>query len=82
MSDTNTMIDLCEKCGLYKPSTLTCPDCNIVMERNVTGMSLSWKCKNCNFNMVTTIKRFCMIYDVDLNSGQFSKINSCPYARR
>ena len=71
--------DLCEKCGLYKPSLLIC--CNTVMERNVQGLSISWVCNNCGFNMATTGKRFCIISNTTFNRDMFSKIDICPYSK-
>lgn len=76
------MADLCKKCSLYAPAVLICSHCNIEMECEVTGISISWKCKKCGFNMATTIKRLCFVSNADADSTTYSKLNCCPYSKK
>lgn len=74
-------MDRCKECGLWKaPKTDKCPACGATMDMEIEGLSLSWKCRECDWAAATTAQKLCVMDDEEIKGAFYSKIKSCPYA--
>lgn len=77
------MIDRCEECGLWNVNeTDVCPKCGSTMDLIIDGLSLSWKCRCCDYGIATTANKLCFFDNKKFEKECYSKITDCPYAEK
>ena len=77
----SAMENRCELCGLWKiGKTEQCPECNSTMDLHMEGLSLSWKCRNCDWGIVTTANKLCYLDRKKYPKDCYEKISQCSYA--
>lgn len=71
----------CEICGLWKIDiTDQCPECNGVMDLIIEGLTLSWKCRDCDYGIATMANKLCVWDEKKFPKDCYEKLNECPYA--
>lgn len=75
------MEDRCSICGLWNVSkTADCPECGAIMDSSIKSLTLSWKCRKCDYGIATMAKLLCFFDNKKFAKECYSKINNCPYA--
>lgn len=76
------MENRCEICELWKmDKTDQCPECNGVMDLVIEGLTLSWKCRDCDYAIATTANKLCFWDEKKYSRECYEKLNECPYAK-
>lgn len=79
----NVNMSRCEICGLWKiEKTEKCPECNGIMDLVIEGLSLSWKCRNCDYGIATTANKLCYWDGKKYPKECYEKSSECPYAEQ
>ncbi len=79
------MIDCCYKGGFWNMQTTdSCPTCGAMMDLCIAGLSLSWKCRKCDYGVATTVNKLCFWNNNNNNFSKecYSKIKTCPYREK
>lgn len=81
LQGSKTYINRCEECGLYKCATTgTCPECKGIMDFDISGISLSWRCRNCSYRISTTANKLCVWDNGKYPKECYNKLSECKYA--
>lgn len=73
----------CEICGLWKiEKTDQCPECDGIMDLVIEGLSLSWKCRDCDYGVATTANKLCFWDRKEYSKECYEKLSECPYAEK
>lgn len=74
------MNDRCADCGLWNASkTDCCPECGEVTDLRIEGVCLSWKCRSCDYAIVTTSNKLCFWDNGKFSNECYTKSQDCPY---
>lgn len=77
------MKNRCKICGLWNiTKTDICPECNGIMDLSIEGMSLSWKCRKCDYGIAITANKLCFWDEKKYARDCYEKISECPYAEQ
>ena len=81
LQGNTTYINRCDECGLYKCITTdTCPECNGIMDLDISEVSLSWKCRECSYGIATTANKLCVWDNGKYPKECYNKLSECKYA--
>lgn len=70
----------CDECGLYKcVSTDNCPECNGIMDLEISGVCLSWKCRNCDYGIAAAVNKLCVFDNGKYPKECYNKLSQCKY---
>lgn len=74
------MNDRCDECGLWNiPKTDSCPDCGNIIDLRIKGVSLSLKCRSCDYVIATTANKLCFWDKDNFSKDCYTKSKDCPY---
>lgn len=80
-ADEVLMENRCEICGLWKMNkTDQCPECSDVMDLTIERLSLSWKCRDCDYGVATTVYKLCTTDGKKYPKDCYEKLIECPFA--
>ena len=75
--------DRCEQCQLYKVETTDiCPCCGGFIDMEIVDVTLTWKCRKCDYSISTTANKLCFWDNGKYNLEMYSKYDKCPYAAK
>ena len=74
------MNDRCLGCKLYCVETTdVCPICKNIIDLEINGLTLSWKCRKCDYEVATTVYKLCVVDNGKYSKEQYGKRKICPY---
>ena len=73
--------DRCKVCGLWKSKKVDmCPACGGKMDFSINGLSLLWKCRDCEYGVATTANKLCAWDNGSYSKECYLKLEECPYS--
>lgn len=74
-------MDRCKECIVTQDvQTGECPECRKIMDLILEGMTLSLKCRECQFEVATTAPYLCFQDGSKYPKECYSKLSECKYA--
>lgn len=73
----------CNACGLWKIKIIDkCPECGDNMDLEIKDLSLSWKCRKCEYGVATTANKLCFWDNGNFSEDCYPKLDGeCPYGK-
>lgn len=56
-----------------------CPECGAIIDIIIKGMCLNWRCRNCDYDIVTTVNKLCFWDNGSFREECYTKSEECPY---